>query len=107
MMELVSAQCRMNFGHDSGGREEACRTFRKITRKPGKERNTAAPITTVRKKLKFVTVKVHGTEIDVLLDSGAISNLLSKELTDDMGKSIKGTWKEISVSDGSTKTCDG
>lgn len=50
---------------------------------------------------KFVLIKVYASDVFVLLDSGAVPNLLSQELVELLNLSVKDTLKTITCANGS------
>jgi len=108
MEELSLAPCGLSFGQLlRGDAEDAKKMLKKLLRSDSKLRFMATSIPTEPRRLKLVTATVRGMRIQALLDSGAVPNIISTRVTEQLDIDVTPTSRRITVADGSSTGAHG
>lgn len=108
LTELAYASSGLTFGQViRGDADDSMKKIRKlISRRSNLWRFLVGPVVRQPKRLKVVPVMRYGSQIDALLDSGAVLNLISTKLCDQLSLEPKDSSKKIN-SNGSSAVCKG
>ena len=106
--ELANAPTGMTFGQlIRGDGDDAKKEIRRMFSKNVKTRRVvAAPVSKQPRSLKIIAVQVYGTLVEALLDSGAVPNLISARLCEEIVISYEYNPKKITVADGVRTLCE-
>lgn len=108
IQDILDKPSGMTYGQIlSGQAEEARKKLRKVFPTSGKGQVLATPAAAEPERLKLIPVTISGVETQALLDSGAIPNLISVALVQELGITVYGTSKTITVADGTSSECIG
>ncbi len=105
--ELAAAPSGLTFGQLlRGDAEEARKDLKKILNSKSVSRinNT---VSDSPRRLKLVSLRIHGFKVQALFDSGAIPDLISQEIAESLDMRILPTNKSITVANGTSSTCVG
>ena len=109
LTELARAPSGITFGQlVRGDADDAKREMQKLFRS-GTRKTKIATVgdTSFPRRLKLVPVKIYSKEAQALLDSGAIPNLMSSRLSDELSLIPSPTSRQITVANGDTSQCIG
>ena len=106
--ELSNAPVGLTFGHlMRGDAEEAKEEILRLLADSNTRKSVAASASATPRHLKVVAVRVFRTNVQALLDTGAVPNLLSTSLAYELGLTVKPTTKNITVINGKRSICRG
>lgn len=83
-----------------GGGESAQNDLRRVIKENKSKKNVFVPIASVPMWLKLVTIVVYGHQVQALLDSRTVPNLLSTDLATKIGIEVEESVKKIAVAHG-------
>ena len=106
--ELANAPAGLTFGVlMRGDADEAKKESRCLLASSNTRKSVAASASVTPRRLKVVAVRVFGTDVQAVLDTGAVPNLLSTSLAYDLGLTLKPTTKKITIANGKRSICRG
>ena len=83
-----------------GDADEAKKEIRRLLAGSNTRKSVAAAAKATPRRLKVVAVRVFLTDVQALLDTGAVPNLLSTSPAYDLGLTLKPTTKKMTVANG-------
>lgn len=108
LAELAMAPSGLTFGQLlRGDADDARKELKRLVKNNARKKIIAGPVVTPARRLKVVAITVQGFRTQALFDSGAVPNLISRNLADKLDLKIRPTAKRITVANGDTSSCVG